>query len=85
MGRGGFLIHPRVPGLEAEYKYYKHFIPYTIGDFEQLKDIIDYYLEHDEEREKIRMAGHNWVKKNQTYKHKVKQIISMLKPIYDKR
>jgi hypothetical protein len=29
---------------------------YDFGDFDQLKALIDHYLEHDEEREAIRRA-----------------------------
>ena len=55
LGRGGFLISPKVEGLEKEYEYYKHFVPYT--NFENLKEKIDYFLVHPEEREKIAQAG----------------------------
>lgn len=79
LGRGGFLIHPKVEGLDKEYKYYKHLVPYHYGDFKSLKMIIDYYISHDKEREKIRLAGNRWVKKNHTYTNKVNQILSTLK------
>jgi hypothetical protein len=36
LGRGGFLIHPRVPGLAEHYTYYQHFVPYCYGDFKSL-------------------------------------------------
>ncbi len=78
LGRGGFLIHPFVLGLEKEYNYWKHFVPYQHGDFKTLKEIIDYYLTHDEEREKIRIAGQNWVKENYTYKHKALKVLEVL-------
>jgi len=79
LGRGGFLIFPKVPGIEDEgYRYYKHFVPYQYGDFKTLKEIVDYYVSHDEEREKIRLAGHKFVKENHTYKNKVAEIIKVL-------
>jgi len=78
LGRGGFLIHPKVPGLEKEYQYYKHFIPYNLGDWGSLKEIIDYYIEADEEREKIRLAGHQFVKENHTYTNRVKTMLKVL-------
>ena len=79
VGRGGFLIHPRVPGMEKHYGYYKHLVPYQIGDFKTLKEIIDYYVEHDEERDKIRLAGQEHVKNNHTYVHRMEMIIKQLK------
>lgn len=57
LGRGGFLIHPDVPGLSEEYEPYKEFIPYNFDDFKGLWEKIDYFLDHPEEREKIREAG----------------------------
>lgn len=79
LGRGAFLIHPKVDGLEKEFEYYKHFIPYRFGDFKGLKEKIDYYLTHDEEREKIRKAGYEYCHQNYTYTHRVKQFLRVLK------
>jgi hypothetical protein len=79
LGRGGFLIHPRVPGLEDQFEYYKHLIPYFHGDFKGLKEIIDYYIQADEEREQIRLAGMEHVKQHHTYIHRVEMIINKLK------
>lgn len=78
LGRGGFLIHPKTPGLDEEFTAYKHYIPYRMGDFKGLQEIIDYYLTHDEEREKIRMAGFEHCKKNHTYLHRVKELLRVL-------
>ena len=78
MGRGGFVIHPRIEGLEKEFEEYKHFIPYKVGNFKDLKQKIDYYLEHNEERETIRKAGFEHVHKNLTYTHRVKELIQRL-------
>lgn len=78
IGRGGFLIHPRVAGLGDEFIYHKHIIPYDFGNFGQLKEIIDYYLSHEEEREKVRMAGFEHCKANHTYKHRVSQMLEVL-------
>lgn len=79
IGRGGFLIHPKVPGLEKEYRYYKDFVPYNYGDFKTLKEIIDYYLVHDEEREKIRKQGMEFVKTHHTWENKIQYILKILK------
>lgn len=78
IGRGGVLIMPKIPGLEKEFTPYKHYIPYNMGNFKQLKEIIDYYLEHDEEREAIRIAGFEYCKKHHTYKHRVEKMIKIL-------
>lgn len=78
MGRGGFIIHPYIKGMEEQFEDGKHLVFYEYGNFEQLKELIDYYLTHDEEREAIRLAGHNWVKENHTYTNRWKTILKEL-------
>lgn len=78
LGRGGFLIHPYIPGIEKEFVDKKHVVFYEYGNFEQLKELIDYYLTHEEEREEIRKAGHELVKDNYTYRHRWQHIIKEL-------
>lgn len=78
MGRGGFIIHPYIKGLEKEFQDKKHLVFYEYGNFDQLKELIDYYLVHDEEREAIRKAGHELVKNNYTYKNRWEQILKEL-------
>ena len=72
-GRGAFLIHPRVKGLEQEYPYYETLIPYAYNDFNSLRKIIDYYLKANNERNEIKANAvshtrehHNWERKIQT-------------------
>ena len=79
IGKGAFLISPDVPGLEKEFTYYKHFIPYTIRDFDGLFAKIDYFLEKPEERRKIQEAGLEHMKKNHTYDHRVVDLLKVLK------
>jgi glycosyltransferase involved in cell wall biosynthesis len=78
IGRGGFLIHPYIPGLEKEFENKKHLVFYEYNNLDQLKQLIDYYLEHDEEREEIRRSGHELVKANYTYKNRWQQILKEL-------
>lgn len=75
IGRGGFLIHPRIKGLEDEFTDGETIVFYDYGNWAQLKEKIDYYLEHDDEREKIRRAGHEFVKNNCTYHDRLKQML----------
>jgi hypothetical protein len=79
LGRGGFLIHPYVSGMEREFEDKKHLVFYEYGNFKQLKELIDYYMEHDKERETIRKAGHELVKQNYTYKNRWESILKELK------
>lgn len=69
-GRGGFLLHPHVEGVETN-----GVAPYKTQDLKDLKKQIDYWLENDEKREDMRIIGHKWVKQNETYTHRSKEII----------
>jgi hypothetical protein len=75
LGRGGFLIHPYIKGLEREFENKKHLVFYEYGNWDQLKSLVDYYLEHEEEREEIRKSGHELVKNNYTYKNRWEHIL----------
>ena len=78
LGRGGFLIHPYIPGLEREFEDKKHVVFYQYKNWEQLEELINYYLENDKEREAIRKAGHELVKKKYTYKNRWQHILKEL-------
>lgn len=78
MGRGGFIIHPYIEGMEEHFEDGKHLIFYEYGDFNDLNFKINYYLENDTEREAIRKAGFEHVKKNHTYTNRWRTIISEL-------
>ena len=78
MGRGGFIIHPYISGLEREFTDGENVVFYEYGNFDELKKLIDYYLIHDAEREKIRIAGHNFVKENCTYKNRWQTVLREL-------
>lgn len=78
LGRGGFLLHPEVEGLDKEFTPFKHFVPFERDNFDQLTELIDYFLIHDKERERIRLEGHKYCKENYTYKHRVQEFINLL-------
>lgn len=78
-GRGGFLIFPKIEGIEKEFTPYKDFIPYSYYDFEGLKQKIDYYVSHDEERERIRLSGFEHCKKNHTYLARCKELLKQIR------
>lgn len=80
LGRGGFLIHPYIKGMEEEFKDGVHLVYYKYGDFNELKAKIDYYLEHDEERERIRKAGHEFVKNHATYHARLTNMLQTVFP-----
>lgn len=69
-GRNGFLLHPHVDGVETH-----GVASYKAGDLDDLKKQIDYWLEHDQERESMREQGFDWVKNNETYTERAQTII----------
>lgn len=72
-GRGGFLIHPHVEGVES------HGVAnYEAGNLQDLKAKIDYYLENSFEREEMRMTGFNYVKDHATYTLRAKEMLEII-------
>lgn len=80
IGRGGFLIHPRIKGMDEEFIDGEHLRFYDYGDFEQLQFLIDWYLEHDAQREAIRNQGHEFVKENATYTNRLTRMLEIICP-----
>lgn len=74
-GRGGFIIHPFIEGLQNDFDIDKEIIVYRYGDFDELRAKIDYYLSDNDQREAIRMAGHERTKRDHTYTNRVQQVI----------
>ena len=77
-GRGGFQIFPRITGIDECLVEDEEVVLYDYGDFDQLKRKIDYYLEHDAAREKIRLAGHERVKRDHNYQVRWEHILKEL-------
>lgn len=77
-GRGGFLLMPYIKGIEDCFEIGKEIVTFKFGDFKDLKSKIDYYLEHDEEREAIRLAGFERTKKDHTYKYRWIKILETI-------
>ena len=77
-GRGGFIIFPYIKGIEDYFDLEKELITYTFGNFDDLKQSIDYFLTHDEERERIRIAGHERTKRDHTYLQRWAKILEVI-------
>lgn len=77
-GRGGFQIFPRITGITDCLVEDKEVVLYNYGDFAELKQKIDYYLNHEAEREAIRLAGHERTKAEHTYAHRWQTILETL-------
>jgi hypothetical protein len=77
-GRGAFQIFPYIPGITEELKDGEHLSLYRYNDWDGLRQRIDYYLSHDEERERIRVAGHEQVKAHCTYVHRCAEMLAVV-------
>lgn len=77
-GRGGFIIHPYIKGIEQEFDETKEVVFYEYNDFKQLKGLIDFYVEHDKPREAVRKRGHLRTKYNYTYKQRWQTILEVV-------
>jgi SAM-dependent methyltransferase len=79
-GRGGFQIFPYIKGLDEEFVDGETIVFYEFGNFGQLREKIDYYLAHDEQRERIRAAGQAWVREHATYHDRMRQLLDTVFP-----
>lgn len=79
LGRGGFLIHPKVVGMDDHYTDGEHLVTYNLGDFTKLKELIDHYVDADEERQTIAQAGKDHVLETATYEVRMAQVVEILR------
>lgn len=79
VGRGGFLIHPRIEGLADEFADSEHLVFYDYGDLDQLGRLIDHWTrpENDAERRRIAVAGQAMVRSRCTYAHRVAEMLGV--------
>ena len=74
---GGFLLADRPTDLDlVGLKDGKHLVIYN--DLKDLKEKINYYLEHDKERQRIEQQGMDFVRKNHSCKKRVSQMLSLI-------
>lgn len=72
-GRGGFLLHPHVEGVDTHGVGY-----YMAQNLDSLQEAIDFYLEHDGIREASRKLGHEYVKALGTYTNRAEQMLGVI-------
>ena len=77
-GRGGFQIAPYIPGITDHFVDRKEIVLYSFGNWQQLKHLVDYYLDNDQEREEIRIAGHERTKRDNTYTNRMQHMLNVL-------
>ena len=73
LGTRSFLLTEDIPTLHELYQDGVHLVTYK-----SLEDAVEkakYYIEHDEEREKIASAGYELAKSRDTYDHRLETIL----------
>jgi len=78
MGSGCFTLSHYYPGIERDFEIGGHLD--VFHNLDELKEKINYYLEHDFERNVIAMVGYNYVRRHFTTKNMVDDILR----IYEK-
>lgn len=78
LGRGGMLVHPRVPGLDIQFRDGEHLAFYDYNDWTGLFDQVDRYLQHPADREAVRRSGHAEVHRSHTYLHRWTTILEIV-------
>jgi len=83
VGRGAFTIFPHVPGIEEFLEDGKEIIYYDFNDWDGLREKIEYYLDpiHEDERQTIRLAGHERVKREHTYHNRLQTMLNIIFPV----
>lgn len=79
VGRGGFLIHPYVVGLEEHYTPGEHLWKWEVGNWGELKEEIDAAIASPDVLAEIREAGRAHVREHHTYERRVSQILDIVK------
>lgn len=75
LGRGGFLLHPWVKGIDELFIDGQHIRYWEMGNWQELDDLIHYYLTHDSERIQIAEQAMNHVRSNHTYLNRISTIL----------
>lgn len=81
LGRGGFLIHPWVSGMEQQFSDGGlTFGNWPAWDWDALKSQLNFYLDSamDENRQLMAKAGQEYVTENHTYTVRMKQLIELM-------
>jgi hypothetical protein len=78
VGRGGFLLHPYTEGIEESYTDGTHLRLWELGDWGQLRSLIDYYVKADDERRQIAATGRQHVLDFHTYTHRVTEFLRLI-------
>jgi hypothetical protein len=80
MGSGSFLITNRLNKgiLEELYEENVHYVAFDDKNYDEFREKVQYYLNHNEEREQIAAAGYKLVHEKYTWGRQVEEIIKSI-------
>lgn len=80
VGRGGFLVYPRIPAVADDLTEGQHAVFYKPGDLTDLGRVIDRWAGDDraDERCRIALAGMAHVGANHTYRRRMRELVAIM-------
>ena len=79
LGAGSLLLTNRLSEESGQTELFRDREHMVIFDEENIVSLIQYYLENEEERERIANAGYNEVLNKHTYDHRVREILRVVR------
>ena len=76
LGCGGFYLTQWTPAIEYHFKNHYHLV--WSKSAAETRELVDYYLAHPEEREKIALQGQQEVYAHHTYHHRAEDLIKVV-------
>jgi tetratricopeptide (TPR) repeat protein len=77
MGSGAFMLHEDVV-FHKQFEDSKHLAYWHFNDVGNLVDKIEYYLTHEEERERIAAAGYRYVRENFSVDKTIQELLNQV-------
>ena len=77
LSTGSFLLTNWLPTLGDLFEDGEHLVTYKTLD--EMVEKARYYLEHEDEREKIAKAGYDEFISKHTYQHRIEKILEIIK------
>ena len=77
LGSGSFLLTEELSSQDL-FADGEHLVQWHKGDIDDLIKQIQYYLFHEDERERIATNGHHFVRKHHTFAKRMHQLLSVI-------
>lgn len=77
-GRGGFLIHPYINGIETQFRSPYEIITYPFGDFNYLKGLVDFYVKEEHIRQLVTDRAMKRVRTDHTDEKRMETMLEVI-------